>query len=159
VTTTVRKVAASARLRDQPAAFPVHVAGLPPSLTIGMFSVKTDGKTTLQFTGDLLITLSPSSDGGTAGGLYAKESPNTTIAGHPALHLNRSRAVKSAGATPSGAASEFLAVFDLGGLDLYLDAGPKATAALKASGGLLGLYQRTKVLGTDRSAWTTDPFG
>ena len=88
-------------------------------------------------------------------------NPNTTVDGYPAF-----RSTAGAGQPMLAAKSaqgrigfETLCVFGVKGLNVCFMSEPRATQALKATGGLTGLFQRTKSLGPDPSAWTTDPLG
>lgn len=168
----VYKVASSVRFQDRPVAFPIRITGLPVSFKPVNASAGTNPlsgigwETDLAFDPGLQITVTRH---GTEPRrkMMAPRKPNTTVDGYPAF-----RSTSGAG-QPMPAAKfprqpkpkkyptgfETLCVFGVKGLDMCFMSQPQATQALKASGGLTGLFQRTALLGPDPSTWTTDPLG
>jgi hypothetical protein len=163
----VYKVASSVRFQDRPVAFPIRITGLPVSFKPMPASVSTNPlsgigwETDLAFGPGLQITVTRH---GTAPRIMAPRKPNTTVDGYPAFRSTAGAgqpmpAGKSAQGPKDRIGFETLCVFGVKGLDVCFMSQPQATQALKASGGLTGLVQRTKSLGPDPSTWTTDPLG
>ncbi|MBW8481750.1 hypothetical protein [Actinomadura parmotrematis] len=164
----IHRVAAGVRFAPAPLAVPVRLRDLPAGLRLIGTSVSTDAtsgigwRTVLTFSAatrsrDLTVTLGkPAGDRMWAGG---RRAPNTTVDGHAAYRQAAGPARTKEGLTRVGAGLDVLCVYEVTGTDVCLEATPKGSALLKATGGLPGLYARTTVLGTDPARWTSAPLG
>ncbi|TDD95428.1 hypothetical protein [Actinomadura rubrisoli] len=153
---TVQRIATATRFGGgRPTAFPMRVTGVPGGFKIMKSALGRgpEARFVLSATGstdgsdDLSIELTPS--GGPGGA-----ASNTTIDGHRA-YSDLSVTITDKG---EGPATETLRIFDLGGFDLTLSASGEPLRRLRPSGGLVGLYRRTAVLGSDPSRWTVTPL-
>jgi hypothetical protein len=139
----------------RPTAFPFRVSGLPPGLAPSLSTGSTRGGSDTLASVDLALgpdTLDnrleisvtvpdPSSHPVTVG----TPSREITLDGH---HATERRS----------ASSRLLIVHNVNGLDLTLQASGPTLKRLDTIGGIVGLYRRITVLGTDPSRWTVAPL-
>ncbi|GAA4619598.1 hypothetical protein GCM10023196_000220 [Actinoallomurus vinaceus] len=158
LTRTAYKIAKSAKFGDdRPIEMPLHVGGVPaglspdrtvlnngaygevsaivgynaggPSSNFGISITKSNGT---------IGTAVPGKPGMPWKGL---PRPNTKLKGHPAY-----------------VAPSLLYVYGDNGFDVQITASGAVLAKLNKTGGVVGLYQRMTVLGTDQANWTPNPI-
>jgi hypothetical protein len=155
VVTTVRKVAENIRLRAEPAALPLRITGFPNRFTAGDGSLATSRA---KFGMDLNLSFSP--------GLHISLRPSAKKLPVPAGKRAQTRTISIGGYRATYRTEvrrkltmESLMVYGVNGFNISFSTTSKeASALLKPSGGLAGLFKRTTVLGTDPSKWTTTPL-
>ncbi|WP_119728112.1 hypothetical protein [Thermomonospora amylolytica] len=157
LTRTAYRIAESATFGGaRPIAMPLHVDGVPGGLTPkravldkGAFG---EVSALLEFivTGpsDGMSITATKSDGTMGTGVSGRPGksvpgrprPNTKLNGHPAYR------------SPS-----LVHVYGVNGFDIRISASGSVLARLDKTGGVVGLFNRTTVLGLDETNWTTNP--
>jgi hypothetical protein len=133
---------------------PLHVGGVPAGLSPDRTVLNNGAYGQVSAivgyfaggpTSDLFISITKS-DGTVVPGKPGAPSkgrprPNTTLRGHPAYYQ----------------APGFLYVYGVNGFDVQMEASGAVLAKVNKTGGVVGLFRKMEVLGTDQANWTTNP--
>ncbi|GAB3958971.1 hypothetical protein GCM10029978_005070 [Actinoallomurus acanthiterrae] len=158
LTRTAYRIAKSAKFGDnRPIEMPLHIGGVPGGLSPDRTVLNNGAHGELGAivgynsggpSSDLQISIDKSNGtigtavpGGPGKAMKGLPRPNTKLKGHPAYR------------TPS-----LLYVYGDNGFDVEITASGAVLAKLNKTGGVVGLYQRMTVLGTDPASWTPNPI-
>jgi hypothetical protein len=159
---TIYRIAASITFGTaKPTPFPFRATGLPTGLKVYLsadgpgLGRRSGDSAYLDFSAGAYTPNNSLSISVTAAGLI----PQRIVAGDPGreVTVDGHRAIDRQSRT-GGVPRHTLIVFGVGGFDVTVSAHGQTLERLEATGGVMGLYHRITVLGTDPSRWTTMPL-